>query len=103
MSSKKDPDNAIIMEYRVSQNRAKSDIPTRHEGRHDIITRDLAMSKYPVPRDFMVEYRASLHVLPEICFSCLSVKYIVHYFVPVLLKDLTFVKKPTWEASGLVA
>jgi hypothetical protein len=33
------------------------------------------MSKYPVPRDFTVESRASLHVLTNFAFPCLSVKY----------------------------
>jgi hypothetical protein len=43
------------MEYRTTQNRGRRDIPMRHEARHDIVTRDLAMSKYPVPRGFRNE------------------------------------------------
>jgi hypothetical protein len=42
MSSLNNPGNAIIiMEYRTTQNRARRDIPMRHEARHDIVTRDL--------------------------------------------------------------
>jgi hypothetical protein len=57
------------MEYRATQNRARRDIPMRHEARHDIVTRDLAMSKYPVPRYLRNEYfftfldRASMNLL----------------------------------------
>jgi hypothetical protein len=29
----------------------------RHDARHDIATGDLAMSKYPVPRDFRNELK----------------------------------------------
>jgi hypothetical protein len=43
MSSLNNPGNAIIMEYRATQNRARQDIPMRHEARHDIVTGDLAM------------------------------------------------------------
>jgi hypothetical protein len=43
------------MEYRATQNRARRDIPMRHEAMHDIVTGDLAMSKYTVPRDFRNE------------------------------------------------
>jgi hypothetical protein len=44
------------MEYRTSQNRARRDIPTRPEARHDTVTRDVAMSKYLVPRNFTVRF-----------------------------------------------
>jgi hypothetical protein len=44
------------MEYRTSQNRARHDIPTRPEARHDTVTRDLAMSKYPLPRNFTARF-----------------------------------------------
>jgi hypothetical protein len=44
------------MEYRTSQNRARRNIPTRPEARHDTVSRELAMSKYPVPRDFTARF-----------------------------------------------
>lgn len=47
---------------------------SRRDARHDIVTRDFAMSEYPIPRDFTVEYRASFYVMPEFRFSCIAVK-----------------------------
>jgi hypothetical protein len=90
------------MECRALQNRARHDIPTRHEARHNIVTRDLAMTKYTVPREFTVEYSASLYVLPELLFPCLPLKF-AHRCVSVLVKGLTMVKEPAQEPYGIVA
>lgn len=54
-SSLNNPGNVIIMEYRATQNQARRDIPMRHQAKHDIVTEDLAMLNYPIPRDFRNE------------------------------------------------